>query len=191
MTDAIIQALDPGWAQNSLYRFLQILSEEELFYQPSLTVSPIAWHIWHVARCADMLQASFRGQQVWERDQLVTMYELDAAKLGLLQMGALQDSQDAAIAPKQIGKNNLLSYSREVFDCVGEVFASLTRDDLYEPRESILKINWDARPQVEGKGRDVLTVNDLTFHHGHSQRHLGMVEALVGVLFERQGTATI
>jgi hypothetical protein len=192
MTHPLIDALSPKWTQDKLYQFLQDLSEEELFNQPAPKASSIAWHIWHIARIADILQASFPDrEQVWELDNLVETYGLDSSKLGLLQMGVLQSPQDAASVPPKIGKDNLLVYSRDVFDLVEDVFANLVYDDMYIQRESILKIDWDARPRVEGRGQDVLTLNDLEFHNAHSQRHLGMIEALIGVVSERKGTATI
>ena len=96
MTDPIVQALDPQYAQNRLYRFLQELTDEELFVQPASTAPPIAWHIWHIARYADMFQSIFSDrEQVWECDNLVEAYGLDVAKLGLLQAGVQQTPQHA------------------------------------------------------------------------------------------------
>ena len=192
MVDPIVQALSPQWTQNQLYHFLQDLTDEELFRQPSPIAPSIGWHIWHIARNADMFQASFGDRlQVWERDNLVATYGLKPSKLGLLQMGVLQTPQDAILVPKTIGKDRLVTYVHTVFEAVDDVFSKLTVDDLYRPRESILKIDWSAAPMIEGKGSDVLTIEDIVFHATHSQRHLGMIEALVGVIFERKGTATI
>ena len=130
-------------------------------------------------------------QEHWEQAELVVKFGLDPTKLGLLQMGTIQSSQEAADVISTMGQERLLEYARSAFDMTDAALKELALADLYTPRESILRIDWSATPFTEGKGADVLLIEDLNFHSTHSQRHLGMIEALIGVMFNREGTATI
>jgi hypothetical protein len=194
MSDPIAKELvgTVTWTQNRMIRETSGLTEEEFCQKPSPTAPPVGWHVWHIARWADILQASMTDQeQHWEKAELVAKFGLDQTKLGLLQMGSTQSPQEATEVIVTIGQERLIEYARTVFDMTVSALEVLTLEDLYTPRESILRIDWSATPLTEGNGADVLLVEDLNFHNTHSQRHLGMIEALIGVMFYREGTATI
>ena len=194
MSDPIVNSIleNITWTQNRIIRETSSLSEEEFCQPPSPTAPPIGWHIWHVSRLADMLQASLpKREQHWERAGLVAKYGLEPSRLGLLQMGTTQSPQEAVDVIGALGQERLIEYAQSVFDMTDAALKELSLEDLYTPRESILRIDWDARPFTEGRGADVLLVDDLKFHMTHSQRHLGMIEAIIGVMFNREGTATI
>lgn len=194
MSDPIVDSIlgNINWTQNRMLRDTSALTEAEFCRQPSPSAPPIGWHVFHVARLADMLQASFPNrQQFWDKEKLAAEIGLDPTKLGLLQMGATQSHADAANIPIVIGQERLIAYARSAFDLTDDVLQDLTVDDLYTPRESILKINWSAQPLTEGKGADGLLFDDVQFHMTHTQRHLGMIEALIGATLNREGTATV
>ena len=194
MSDPVIkEILDTiSWTQNRMIRETSNLTEAEFCRQPSLAAPPIGWHVWHIGRWADILQASMTDlQEYWEKAELVVKFGLDPTKLGLLQMGSIQSPQEAADVISTMGQERLLEYARSTFDMTDAALKELALADLYTPRESILRIDWSARPFTEGRGADVLLFDDLKFHMNHSQRHLGMIEALIGVMFNRAGTATI
>ncbi|MDX1417666.1 MAG: DinB family protein [Candidatus Promineifilaceae bacterium] len=194
MSDPIVKKiLDTiSWTQNRMIRETSNLTEAEFCQQPSLAAPPIGWHVWHIARWADMLQASMTDQQEhWEQAELVVKFGLNPTKLGLLQMGSIQSPQEAADVISTMGQERLLEYARSSFDMTDAALKELALADLYTPRESILRIDWNATPFTEGKGADVVLVEDLNFHSTHSQRHLGMIEALIGAMLNREGTATI
>jgi hypothetical protein len=194
MSDPIVESMlgNLSWTQNAIIKATGDLTEEEFCRQPSPKAPPIGWHVWHVSRLADMLQASLPNrEQHWERAGLVASYGLESLRLGLLQMGATLSPQKATAVIGALGQERLIDYARSVFDMTDAALKELTLEDLYTPRESILKIDWNARPFTEGRGADVLLFNDLQFHMTHSQRHLGMIEALIGTMFNREGTATI
>jgi len=194
MSDPIVKKIldNISWTQNRMIRETSILTEAEFCQQPSPAAPPIGWHVWHIARWADMLQASMTDlQEYWEQAKLVVKFGLDPTKLGLLQMGSIQSPQEAAEVISTMGQDRLLEYARSACDMTDAALKELALADLYTPRESILRIDWNATPFTEGKGADVLLVEDLIFHSTHSQRHLGMIEALIGVMFNREGTATI
>lgn len=194
MSDLIVNAILGGitWSQNALIDKSQALTEAEFCQQPSPKAPPIGWHVWHVARWADILQESMTDQEEhWKQAGLAAKTGLDPTKLGLLQMGTTQSAQEATDVIVTLGQEPLIEYAQIVFEMAVSALEELTLEDLYTPRESILRIDWSATPFAEGKGADVLLYNDLDFHMGHSERHLGMVEALIGAMFNREGTATI
>lgn len=194
MRDPIVNSLieRTNWTHHKIYNMMDELTEQELCEQPSSAAPSIGWHGWHIARIADMLQASFPNrQQVWEKENLASTFGLDPSKLGLLQQGATLSPQDASTIPSVIGKERLINYARTVFDLSTEVMSSLTLDDFYARRESMLKIDWSTRPPSEGKGSEVVLIDDINFHLGHAQRHLGSMEATIGITLNRSGTATI
>ncbi len=194
MSDPIVKSIIDliSWTQNRMIRETSSLTEAEFCQQPSPTAPAIGWHVWHVARLADMLQASLPDQaQYWQQAGLVAKFGLEPARLGLLQFGSTQSSQEAADVIVALGQEPLIEYARTVFEMTDAALKELVLEDLYTPRESILRIDWNARPFTEGRGADVLLFDDLKFHMTHSQRHLGMIEALIGAMFNREGTATI
>jgi hypothetical protein len=194
MSDPIVQWIigSTAWAQDALIENTQPLTEPEFCQQPSPNAPPIGWHLWHIARWADILQESMTDQvEYWKQAGLPAKFGLDPTKLGLLQMGTSQSSQEATDVIITMGKEPLLEYARTVFDMAVSALEALTLEDLYTPCESIIRIDWSTTPFTEGKGEDVLLFNNFEFHIGHSQRHLGMIEALIGAMFNREGTATI
>jgi len=181
-----------SWTHSRIYSNTINLAEDDLLTQPSITAPSIGWHVWHIARWADMLQASFSDQsEIWKETDLVSEFGLDPSKLGLLQMGTSLSHQDACAIPIAINKERLMDYAKTIFDLCDDAMADLMDEDLYTARKSILKIDFSTSPAVEGEGNDVLLNDDLAFHYGHANRHLGMIEALIGVMFNRSGTATI
>lgn len=167
------------------------LSDEQLSFRPahiapSATPS-IAWHLWHVARWADLLQAGLPsmaaelelvlgpGRQIWEAEDLAARWGLSSAS-GYRESGmGLDDEASAGLRlPK---KEILLDYSGRVFamadravSAVNEELFQTPSTDLYEHTTSI--------------GTAVMS------HLVHVNRHLGMIEALKGMLGV-QGTATL
>lgn len=194
MSDPIIKPLYESIckAQSLIYGMTNTLTEANFYKQPSPNAPSIGWHVFHVARIADMLQASFPArQEVWDQDNLIAAFGLEAANLGLLQHGATLSAEDATRIPIIIGKERLMRYARTVFELADTVVKDLTLDDLYTPRESIRKIDWSATPLVEGQGLEVMLIEDIMFHSSHTQRHQGMIEALIGATLDRPGTATV
>lgn len=194
MNDPIVKSLVGRiqFAHHKIHESVLHLSQPELCQQPSPTAPPIGWHIFHIVRWADMFQASFPDQQhVWDRDNLASDSGLESANLGLLQTGATLSPHEATHIPLSIGKDRLTQYTEVVFGLSTDALKQITLDDLYTSRESILRIDFSTKPISEGKGVDVLLVDDISFHISHASRHLGMIEALIGTMFNRSGTATI
>ena len=183
---------DINWVHSLIYGNTKGLTEEELFKEPANTAPSIGWHVWHIMRWADMFQASFLGRsEIWKAQNLVSDFELDPSKLGPLQMGMELNNEEACAIPKAIGKTRLMDYTKSVIDACKQATSDLKDEDLYHSRKTIYKLDTSTKPATETEGEDVMTINDFLFHIGHASRHLGMIEALIGAVFSRSGTATI
>ena len=167
------------------------LSNEQLTRRPAdvapSVAPPIAWHLWHIARWADFLQASLPsmateledrlgpGRQIWEAENL-------AAKWGLTASAGYRDTgmgldDDGSTRLRLPEKGVLLEYGRRTFAKADRAVSAVSEElfvtactDLYERKTSI--------------GTAVMS------HLTHANRHLGMIEALKGILGVR-GTATL
>ena len=167
------------------------LSDEQLTRRPAdvapSVAPPVAWHLWHIARWADFVQASLNGmspelervlgpgRQIWDVEDLAERWEL-AAAAGYRNTGmGLDDEGSARLRLPE--RTFLLDYARRAFAKADRAVAAVDEDlfvtpctDLYEQKTSI--------------GTVVMS------HLTHANRHLGMIEALKGMLGVR-GTATL
>ena len=102
-------------------------------------------------------------------------------------------SVENAVRLAEAGKSNLIPYACRAFEAVNQEVTKITDEMLLAPSYSIIP---DFTISAEGVftttgPSEVTILAQLMFHSVHSQRHLGMIEALIGALFSRKGTATI
>lgn len=183
------------------------LSEEDLSQPLGTTAPPIGWHLWHIARWTDRVQASLPrphtevdaknyqpnpNRGVWEQRQLADQWDLDRSRLGTLEEGSGMDFATAAMLPQKIGKDALLAYVHEVFDRTNQTLDSLKPDQFAERRSSVMEYAYNVADGTiwKAQGAETTLAADLGFHLSHANRHLGMIEALSGLL-ERKGTVTV
>ena len=192
------------FAQQKLIEIAESLSEAEFACQPGAAAPPIGWHLFHVARLADRLQANLRsgmgtqndGQdppgQFWVDEGVASQWGIAPDSLGYLEAG-IGMSVENAVKLAEAGKSNLIPYARLVFEAVDQEVAKITDEMLLMPSYSVIpNFKISAEGVFTTTGPDEVTILDqLMFHSVHSQRHLGMIEALIGALFNRKGTATI
>lgn len=164
------------------------LSDEQLRWSPGALAPSIAFHLWHTARWADLLQAWMRemtdalkerlgpGGEIWEAERLAEQWGLDASALGHASTGMGMDDDASAALPLP-PKERLLDYARRAFGAMDEAVAAVDDEGLSESCT-------DQYGQRTSVGSAVLS------HVAHVNRHLGMMEALRGVLGVR-GTATV
>jgi hypothetical protein len=192
------------FAQQKLVEITEGLSEAEFAHQPGAAAPPVGWHLFHIARLADRLQATFHSEmttqnyvlqppgQFWVDESVASQWGIAPDSLGYLEAG-IGMSVENAVKLAEVGKSNLIPYARRAFEAVDQEVAKITDEMLLTPSYSVIpNFTISAEGVFTTTGPDEVTILDqLMFHSVHSQRHLGMVEALIGALFNRKGTATI
>ena len=116
------------------------------------------------------------GEQIWIEQNLAAQWDLDAGELGDTGtgMGIGDEASERLVLP---GKAQLLAYAADSFAAFDALVAGLTPEQLVEA----------TRPP----DTDPRTVQEAIIGHlAHDNRHLGMIEALRGVL-GLKGSATI
>jgi hypothetical protein len=177
------------------------ITEEQFAWQPSETAPPIGWHLWHVARWAERFQASFpvegKGEDrtpdpnkgVWETENVASQWGLNTSPLGSSETGAGMDMEIATSLP-QIGKERILDYARRVFASVDKIIDGLNVHKLFTPKPGIVEHRIVDGKLTPASAEESTAAEDFGFHLFHAARHLGMVEALSGVL-KLKGSATV
>jgi hypothetical protein len=161
------------------------LSDAELSWRAGPRAPAIGFHVWHVARWADRLQARLprmlatgTGQEVWEADNFAERWVVGADRLGFGATGMGMD-EDASTQIPLAGKDVLLDYGRRVFATCDEALAPLSDVDFGQVCRNLM---YD-RDEDTSVGQLVL------MHLGHAGRHLGMIEALRGVMGDQGSTS--
>jgi hypothetical protein len=163
------------------------LDDERLAWRPGLQAPSAAFHLWHLARFADRLQARLPGltpalrerlgpgQEAWEAEGLATRWGLGEG-LGYGNTGMqLADAMSAALTLP--GKDVLLDYARRTFARADRAVSSVEESQMPLP--------------CKGLTDNETVVGDVLLGYlAHVGRHLGMIEALAGVQGVR-GTATV
>lgn len=161
---------------------------DEAMAEGTLTAPSVAFHVWHVARWADLLQSRMPdmtrelseklgpGAQIWESDGLAEQWQLTGFALGGDATGMGMDD-DVATALPLPGKERLLDYARRAFEAANHAVEAADEETL---RESCTDLY----------GRETSVGAAVLGHLAHVNRHLGMIEALRGVRGLR-GTATV
>ena len=160
--------------------------------QASKWVSPTApsikWHLWHMARWADYVQSllapvtagesdhSNVGKQLWDALGIADDWGFEDQHLGTWGVGSqipVDEAQDLPLPALA----KVVGYARSTFELLERRFAEID-DGIFET------------PFQDWHDNDT-TVGDATIGYiAHANRHLGMVEALRGVLGQH-GSATV
>ncbi len=163
------------------------LPEQALRWQAGPPAPAIRFHLWHLARWADTMQARLPGltpdlagrlgaaEEVWVAEGLARRWGLTPGRLGGGDTGMGPDD-DASGALPLPDREALLAYARRAFAAAEQRLAMLGPADL------------DA-PSTDLYGNANIVGGVLLSHLVHVNRHLGMIEALRGVQGAR-GTAT-
>ena len=175
-----------AWSQGHVVSTVEATRPDLLRTRPALTAPSIAFHAWHLARWADRHQAQLPiwlarattpRPEIWVRDAVATRWGFDAVAMGEYGIGAgLDDEASAALPLPDIGE--LMAYARPSFAAFVDVVLAIESD-------SIL-----TRTVTDLYG-DRSTIGDVIAGViSHTDRHLGMMEAIRGVLGQ-EGTATV
>jgi hypothetical protein len=171
-----------------LIEIIADLSEEQLNWRPDSHAPSIAFHLWHMARWADRVQATLPSMsaalhkqlgntdEIWLTQTLAERWGWQDAQLGYGQTG-MELSDDMAATLRLPDAPTLCEYAQMAFAATDQVCTALD-DQLLQERGI----------DIYGRTNNVVYV--LLVHLSHASRHLGMIEALRGAQGMR-GTATV
>lgn len=183
---AALAALHVRYVHEHVLAAVSELTDEQLAWRPGPT-APGAWfHLWHVARWADRLQAALPSwtpglaerlgpaAQVWESEGLAAAWGFTPELLGWDQTGMEMGDEASATLPFP-GPSRLLGYARQALGACDRAAGFVSPEDFH------VRIAYD----------DDRSVGDAILGHAvHAARHLGMIEALRGVQ-GLHGSATV
>ena len=159
------------WTHNQVLTLAEALTDEQVLWRPGPHAPSIGFHVWHLARWADHDAHRFDGSpEIWVSESLATAWGFPAG-LGEADAGTGMgdDASELLVLP---GKAQLSEYARAAFASLDETAERLEAAALSAP------------------GTGVADTVEVTITYGtHDNRHLGMIEALRGLL-GISGTAT-
>lgn len=172
--------------------FLEKLTNEQLHWRLQPEYHSIAFHAWHVGRWNDYLQACVPGMtaelsrrlpggvEIWEAEGLAKRWGFHAATLGFAETGMRMPDELALQLPFP-PKKALLDYLERVAT-QAQVVMSAIDDAQFQAAEQ-------PQPKTDGIRGGGTVGNSVLAHLNHNNRHLGMMECLLG-LQGQPGTAT-
>ena len=156
----------------NLLNLIVTLADEQISWTPNTTTPSIGFHVWHLARWADYLQEMIngRGSQLWEKEELAARWDMETQSLGYAQTGMSMDDK-TAVTLRIPGKELLLDYARRAFAAAQRAVEGISDKEFYKVYEGFHGENW------HGGCIGPIVSTWMT----HDNRHLGMIECLVGV----------
>ncbi|MDQ7027989.1 MAG: hypothetical protein Q9P01_20995 [Anaerolineae bacterium] len=168
------------------------LSNDNMTHRISQTAPPIGWHLWHIARWADHFQASFpKREQIWQRDNIAVEWMLDTTLLGPMESGMGMPILMATELVQKVGHVRLVDYARLTFHACRDALHDIDVEALQSKRTSFATWAMDGERIIYAAGAETTLIADFTYQLTHANRHLGMIEALIGATLERKGSASI
>jgi hypothetical protein len=174
MTDSIMAEISSRYRTNqeNLLELVSGLTEEQIAWTPNETTPSVGFHVWHLARWADYLQELIhgRGSQLWEIEGLAARWNMETKSLGYAQTGMEMDGKSVA-ALRMPGKDALLDYAQRSFAAAQQAVAKIGDNEFFDVHECLHGENW------HNGHIGPIVITWMT----HDNRHLGMVECLVGL----------
>jgi hypothetical protein len=172
------------WTHDATLAAVDGLEEPELTASRGPTAPPVSFHLWHVARWADRMAAHLRREldgtgdpvpEVWVSQGWAQRFGFAHRDLGFGDTGmALADDawEDLPVPERDV----LLGYARAAFGEANQVIKAAGAET--------------DRPCTDLYGSPGTIADVLVAHLSHTSRHLGMIEALIG-LTGRPGSASV
>lgn len=156
----------------NLLDLVETLTDDQIAWTPNETTPSVGFHVWHLARWADYLQEIIngRGSQIWEKEDLAARWNLETKSLGYAQTGMEMDERTVMLL-RMLEKAVLLDYARRAFAAAQHAIGTIDDTDFYKVYETLHGENW----------RDGRIGPIISTWMTHDNRHLGMIECLVGV----------
>jgi hypothetical protein len=175
-----------AWVHGEVERAVREAAPDLRGVRPATTAPSIAFQGWHIARWADIhtpavarwLDPTASDREVWTERKLIEAWGLDGLDVGGYGGTGEGLSDDASAALPLPTDDRLLDYLDAAFRGLERVVGRIRDDAILE--RSVVDLYGDEGPIGEV----------LLNHLSHADRHLGMIEALRGVVGER-GTATV
>jgi len=165
-----------------LLQVIAVLTEEEVSTWPTSTAPSCKWHIWHMARWADYVQSLLspivdkQTQELWEVAGVANEWGFDGIDLGMWTAGSGLGNENGQSLPLP-SANKVTCYAKKAFALLEDRIAEL--DDM----------KFDC-PFTDWHDVDTSVGDAVVGYLAHGNRHLGMLEAISGVL-GKNGTATV
>jgi uncharacterized damage-inducible protein DinB len=153
------------------------LTDEQLRWRPGPHAPGIGFHLFHVARWAEHdRQITGGGEQLWNERKLAEAWRLQGAGLGDTGtgMGMGDEASERLVLPD---KAVLVAYAKDAFAAFDRFIDAMAEAQLGESTHP-----------PDTQQRPVQAI--LFMHLAHDNRHLGMIEALRGLL-GLTGSATV
>ena len=190
MTSSAVNVVKGGIVRlhEQVLKLANRVSDEQLAWRLNLHTPSISFHIWHIARWADRLQARIpdmspemterlgKATEVWETEKLTGSWKITVGALGYGDTGMEMSDEMAAnfvLPPKSV----LVGYLERALAAVERSIDAIDAE--------LFMQEWTNLYETNG-----LVGESLVSHLGHISRHLGMIEAMIGVQ-GMEGTATI
>ncbi len=168
------------WSQRNLVAAVRATDPANLHRRPGPRAPSIAFHAWHMARWADRYQATLPtsaaptdvdgSREIWIRDDVVGPWGLRDISLGDFGgTGAGLDDEASAALPLP-DASALLDYMTATFGAFEDRVRAIDDD-------AVLDIVY-----VDLYGDESTIADSIANATSHADRHLGMIEALRGVL---------
>ena len=174
MSESIMAEISEQYrnSHENLLNLIVHLTNEQISWTPNKTTPSIGFHVWHLARWADYLQEIIngRGSQLWEKEGLATHWDMETASLGYAQTGMSMDDQTAVML-RIPQKDLLLDYVRRTFALAEQAVETINDKEFFKIYETLHGENWH-----DGHIGPIISTWMI-----HDNRHLGMIECLVGV----------
>ena len=158
------------------------LSEEEASKWPPDNAPSCKWHLWHMARWADYVQALISpivdeaSPELWEFAGVADEWGFDGIDLGMWGAGSGLGNETGKSLPLP-SMEKVRAYAAEAFD-------------LLEKRVGRLdNVSFNA-PFTDWHDNETNVGDAMVGYIAHANRHLGMLEAISGIL-GKDGSVTV
>lgn len=172
------------WTHQEVEASVRRVDPDLFRVQPAPSAPSVAFHAWHIGRWVDrhivslsaFLHPAAPEPEVWTARDLASAWGLTGTNLGGFG-GTGEGLDDEALAALALpGPEEILDYVNATFRTFDALLERVAEGDL-------------ERTLADPYGDETSVAEMLLGHLSHADRHLGMIEAVRGVLGER-GTAT-
>ena len=150
------------------------LSDEQLIWQTGPLAPSIGFHLWHLARWADLVQEIINGSgtQIWKKEGLADRWGFAVYNLGYAETGMGMDDAFATRLPLP-AEGMLVEYARRAFVEANRAVTTAATQQIENPELS--------PPAAEYFGNSPTLVQVILQMMRYDNRHLGMIESLCGM----------